>query len=252
MLDSQLLKKQKMEKEYHDRKYKDDAESTTRYTTDRAYKFYRELVGDVNGLRVLDYGCGNGWLSIRFAKSGAKVWGIDISEELISKASKWAKSEGLSENITFKEMAAENLSFQDEHFDLIIGSAILHHTDIGIAIENINRVLTSGGRALFIEPMNQNIALKIWRKLTPLRRSPTEKALDHNDLKLIQQTFLNARYTFFSFTSIFTEGLILVFPKNKFIIFLNYLMEKLDNLVLRLFPSLGKYCAVVVMELNKI
>ncbi len=247
----QLSERQKIEKDYHNERYKCDIPLTINEGSTYAYKFYWGLFGDVKGLRVLDFGCGNGWLSILLAKRGAKMWGIDISEELIKQGNQLADKEGLSEKIFFQEMAAENLIFEDNFFNLILGSAILHHTDIKLAVENIYRVLKKGSRAIFVEPMNQNIFLKIWRKLTPWRRSPAEKALTYSELKLIQNIFPDAKFYFFSFTSIFTQGMLLFSPKNKILIFVNELLERIDDLCLRVFPSLGRYSAVVVMELVK-
>lgn len=43
---------------------------------------------DMNGSRVLDFGCGNGYFSAKFSEAGATVIGIDSSEELISLAKK--------------------------------------------------------------------------------------------------------------------------------------------------------------------
>lgn len=247
-----MSERQRIEEIYHDAKYKHDAipviyeRSETKY-----YRFFWDLIGDVSGLKVLDFGCGNGWVSILLAKAGAKVWGIDISGELIKKANKWANDEGLSSKISFEKMPGENLAFPDNFFDLILGSAILHHTDINLAITSIFRVLKPGGRAVFIEPLNQNIFLRIWRRVTPWRRSPTERALTNKDLKFIQSIFTRTKYNFFSFTSILSEGLIILLPKNKSLFFANGLLKKLDSYLLNLFPFLGKYCAVVVLELRK-
>lgn len=251
-MEYKISERQKIEKDYHNRKYQGDISSDT-YGTGavNAYKFYWSRIGNVESLKILDFGCGNGWLSILLAKRGADVWGIDISEELIKQANQSADKEGLSGNIVFQEMPAEALIFEDNFFNLILGSAILHHTDIKPALENIYRVLKKGGRAIFVEPMNQNIFLKIWRKITPWRRSPTEKALTYKELKLMQNIFPDARFYFFSFTSILTQGLLLYLPKNKLLPFVNDLLERLDSLFLKKFPFLGKYCAVVVMELVK-
>ena len=250
---NQLSERQRIEEIYHDEKYRSDAFSKTyKGGESRYYRFFWELIGSVNGLKVLDFGCGNGWVGVRLARAGAKkVWGIDISGELIKKGKKWIKDEGLSSKVDLKKMAGENLTFSDNFFDLILGSAILHHTQLDLALKNIYRVLKPGGRAIFVEPLNQNIFLRIWRKVTPWRRSPAERALTNKDLKFIHGLFPKARYFFFGFTSIFSVGLILFFPGNKLLLFVNKLFQRLDRYLLNLFPVLGKYCSVVVMELRK-
>jgi ubiquinone/menaquinone biosynthesis C-methylase UbiE len=161
-MENKLTERQRIEEAYHDNKYKYDDMSDTSAGPERSYyKFFWGLIGDVKNLKVLDFGCGDGWVSIQFAKAGAKVWGIDISGELVKKANKWAQNEGLSSKICFEKMPAENLSFPKNFFDLICRSAILHHTDLSLAVQNIHRVLKPGGRAIFIEPMNQNIFLQL-------------------------------------------------------------------------------------------
>jgi len=45
-----------------------------------------ESLGDVQGLQVLDLGCGAGWLSHEMSEAGAKVIGIDGSIELVKAA----------------------------------------------------------------------------------------------------------------------------------------------------------------------
>jgi len=248
----ELTERQRIEEDYHDKKYKGGSQSEEiRSEPGAYYKFFWDQLGDIQGKRILDFGCGNGWLSIRYAKDGAEVWGFDISGELVEKAKKWVKKEGLDHKITLEKMSAENLSYEVDFFDLIVGSAILHHTELDITLRNIGRILKPGGKAIFIEPLNQNIFLQLWRKMTPDRRSPTERALAKSDLQLIEQVFPRAKLTFFGFFSIFTEGLLVFFPQSKVAAKLNGGVEKIDHYMFNTLPSLGRFGAVVVLELKK-
>ena len=251
-MENPLLKRQRIEKDYHDRKYGKKGAKNILTKENNAYRVFRKLRGDVANLRVLDFGCGNGWLSIESGKDGAsEVFGVDISKELIEEANRLAEEKGLSNRVYFLKMPGEDLTFSDNYFDLCLGSAILHHTDLNLAIQNIFRVLKPGGRAIFIEPLNQNIFLKSWRTLTPWRRSPVERALVNNDLKLIRKIFPGAKFHFFKFVSIFTGGLFIMFPNSKLFYFINELFEKVDSKLIELCPSFGKYCAIAVLELTK-
>ncbi|MGH8542275.1 MAG: class I SAM-dependent methyltransferase [Gammaproteobacteria bacterium] len=240
-----------MEKEYHDNKYREGRGDQQNSGADAAYRFFWDLVGSVKDRRVLDFGCGNGWVSLTLAKEGAKVYGIDISGELISSAKRLAESNHLVSRVHFEEMACEDLQFPDNYFDLVLGSAILHHTDIERAALGISRVLKQGGRCVFIEPMNENFVLRLWRKITPWRRSQTERALSQRDLETICTAFSTTNLYFFILTSILTEGILVFFPKNRFISRVNEFLGKFDSLLVKKLPSLGKYCAVVVLELRK-
>lgn len=215
------------------------------------YRCFQEVIGAVSGLRVLEVGCGSGWWSIKLAKAGAKVHGIDISGELVRTAIKEAKKEGCSESTSFVKMAVEDLSIESSSFDLVIGSAILHHTDMGSALPKIYEVLKPNGRAVFVEPLNQNPTLRVWRKLTPGRRSPAEKALVKADLNFIRTVFPRAIFRYFGFTSMVTSGLLMFCPNNGPLLSINRVLERIDRKISRTFPALGHYYAVVVMELMR-
>ena len=50
------------------------------------------LLGDVCGLRILELGCGGGQCCIAFAKQGATVAGVDLSDDQIEFARKLASA----------------------------------------------------------------------------------------------------------------------------------------------------------------
>src|SRR5512136_3486659 len=69
------------------------------------------------GRKALDIACGEGRNSIFLARHGYTVNGLDIAEEGIVKAEKWAEAEGL--NACFRCIDMENYEFT-ETYDLII------------------------------------------------------------------------------------------------------------------------------------
>jgi len=70
------------------------------------------------GMRVLDVACGTGNLAIPAAKAGANVTGVDIATNLLEQARTRAKQEGV--NVQFDEGDAEQLSYPDASFDLVV------------------------------------------------------------------------------------------------------------------------------------
>jgi 2-polyprenyl-3-methyl-5-hydroxy-6-metoxy-1,4-benzoquinol methylase len=246
-----LQKRQEIERDYHNKKHEGSLDSETGGNVSAAYAFFNNLIDQLETGTVLDFGCGNGWLGMRLAKKGHEVYGIDISRVLVEKATKWAEEQGLSQRAHFEEMPGENLRFQETFFDAIIGSAILHHTDFEMSLKGLYRVLKREGVGLFIEPMNENLLLKMWRLLTPWRRSRAERALSLSDIATVSRIFPKARFHYFTFSSIFSEGLLIVFPKIRFVQAINRALEKLDRTLLARFPALGSSCAVVVIELVK-
>lgn len=86
-----------------------------------AFRYMMARIGSVNGKRILDYGCGSGWLGVYLAKQGASVEGFDISERLIEVASMRARVNGVASACNFRRMIAESLEYPDEYFTLSLG-----------------------------------------------------------------------------------------------------------------------------------
>ncbi len=95
---------------------------------------------------VLDAGCAYGRDTAAFSKEGLDATGIDLSEELLKRATE------LNSGLRFKKMDVRKLDFDDSSFDGIWCSAVLLHLkdiDISQALQEFRRVLRSGG-ALFV------------------------------------------------------------------------------------------------------
>jgi ubiquinone/menaquinone biosynthesis C-methylase UbiE len=96
------------------------------------------------GKKVLDIGCGPGWLAVQYAKAGAEVSAIDLTEKAIELTRAHLQQYGLMANVEMGN--AESLSFKDGTFDLVVSSGVLHHTpDTQQAFREAFRVLRPGG-----------------------------------------------------------------------------------------------------------
>ena len=240
----------KLEGTYHDQKTISGNSLFYGYSQSPYYNFFYGEIGKIAGLRVIDLGCGDGWFSKQLIDLGAFVCGIDVSFELLKKAKK-LNSFRNEEVGNFIKTPAEKLAFCNDSFDLIIGSAILHHTNLELSINEIYRVLKPGGRAIFIEPYNENIILKIWRRITPWRRSKDERALNDNDIKLIKEKFKRFKIRFFVLTSILSEGLFIFFNDRHFLRQIDRILSNFDKILINKLPLVEKYCAVVILDLKK-
>ncbi|MDE0112280.1 MAG: methyltransferase domain-containing protein [Albidovulum sp.] len=88
--------------------------------------------------RILDLGCGDGFLTKQIEQAGARVVGIDTSENLLSAA----RERGLF--VCF--MDAPNLEFREE-FDAVFSNAALHWMlDADGVLAGVARALKKGGR----------------------------------------------------------------------------------------------------------
>ncbi|MDR1776745.1 MAG: class I SAM-dependent methyltransferase [Desulfovibrio sp.] len=82
------------------------------------------------GKKVLEIGCGMGTDTINFARAGAKVTAVDISEESLRLARQRADIFGCADIITFVQADAEKLTdfVPPEPYDLVYSFGVIHHT----------------------------------------------------------------------------------------------------------------------------
>jgi SAM-dependent methyltransferase len=82
------------------------------------------------GKRVLEIGCGIGTDPINFARAGAAVTAVDLSEKSLELARRRAEIFGLADKITFRAADAERLSetVRPEPYDLVYSFGVIHHT----------------------------------------------------------------------------------------------------------------------------
>lgn len=81
-------------------------------------------------LKVLEVGCGIGTITMGFARAGAEVCAIDLSDYSLTLAKKRAKLYGFQNQIQFYHANAEVLSetLPKKEYDLIFSFGVLHHT----------------------------------------------------------------------------------------------------------------------------
>jgi SAM-dependent methyltransferase len=104
---------------------------------------YRSFVGQ----RVLDVGCGNGYVLSRFAREGAHTTGIDLTRRAVELSSRRFELMGLAGEFTVG--SAEDLPFAENTFECVTSMGVLHHTpDTARAVAEVRRVLKPGGRLI--------------------------------------------------------------------------------------------------------
>jgi len=95
------------------------------------------------GQMILDLGTGTGVLARAFAKRGARVTGVDISEEQIAAAQALAAHEGL--DISFRVCAAEDIAFPEGSFEVISAGQSWLYFDAAVLIPKVLRFLVPEG-----------------------------------------------------------------------------------------------------------
>jgi ubiquinone/menaquinone biosynthesis C-methylase UbiE len=250
----ELRARQESEARFHDQKYGEGDGYPRHYAVQPTYPIYqrmRSMVGISSGKRILEYGCGEGWVTSDLALSGAFVSAFDISDEAVRKTRLLLESTGFSANCTVETMGAEALSYPDESFDIAVGFAILHHLDLDRAIPELYRVLKPGGAAYFAEPLGGNPVIDLYRRLTPQYRTADEAPLQLDRLAPLLGRFKQITHTDYYVLALasislayFPFGAVL-FPT------VNRSLMALDDKILRLFPGLGRLAWYTILCLRK-
>jgi SAM-dependent methyltransferase len=185
--DVELRRRHEAEASFHDRKYATGESFPRHYRVNPTYPVFvrmLESVGpDLSGKRVLEYGCGTGWITVELAKRGAYVHAFDISPEAVSQAKASVRDAGLSAQCVLQVMGGERLDYPDDTFDFAVGFAILHHLDLTATLSELHRVLKPGGKAFFAEPLGGNPLINLYRRLTPQYRTIDEAPINLDDLR---------------------------------------------------------------------
>jgi SAM-dependent methyltransferase len=100
------------------------------------------------GRMVLEVGCGAGVDLARFARGGANVTGVDLTESAIQLARANFEQQGLAGR--FEVADGEHLPFPDDSFDLVYAHGVVQYTaDPQQLVNECRRVLKPGGEAIF-------------------------------------------------------------------------------------------------------
>jgi ubiquinone/menaquinone biosynthesis C-methylase UbiE len=249
------------ELEFHDQwrggHAKDEVETAARQSNKKYYAtvgLSQAFMGswieeNVKGKIVLDYACGDGATTIRAAKAGAALAiGLDISRVSIENARREAQRSGVADNTYFLQGDCENTGLPPESVDIVICCGMLHHLDLSFAFPELRRVMKPGGKCLAIEALNYNPAIKLYRMLTPAKRTDWEKRhiLSLKDVQFAKRFFEVRNVRYWHLMSILTTPL-----RNTSLFAASLkLANKLDAVLLKMFP-LSLLAWVFTFELCK-
>jgi SAM-dependent methyltransferase len=125
-----------------------------------------------SGQSVLEVGVGLGTDFVRFARAGAKVTGVDLTERSIELVRERLATEGLEGELMTAD--AEALPFADGSFDVVYSWGVLHHTPrCDAAIREVLRVVKPGGRVcVMLYARHSWVAFGLWARYALLRGRP--------------------------------------------------------------------------------
>ncbi len=125
-----------------DAMYDKDGDRNRRYISDEPML---ALLGEVQGLKVLDVGSGNGYLCRKLARLGANMTGVELSDRFLAMASEKERARPL--DITYHQGSASKMDFLPaESFDKAVSNYVLMDVpDYQAALVEVHRVLRPGG-----------------------------------------------------------------------------------------------------------
>jgi 2-polyprenyl-6-hydroxyphenyl methylase/3-demethylubiquinone-9 3-methyltransferase len=98
----------------------------------------------LDGLRILDIGCGGGLVAEPLCRMGATVTGLDPSPEVIAAARLHAGEGGLA--IDYRAGTAEALAAGGETFDVVLVLEVVEHVhDVGAFVATVASLVRPGG-----------------------------------------------------------------------------------------------------------
>ncbi len=239
--------------EFHD----DVAEYDTRWSTFREYgisdaaiQYAFDLVHQSAAHTFVDLGCGAGERTLPLLKPGGLVAAFDISHKMARAALDRLAGPAAQLGCTVgcQQMVGEELALATDSVDVIFGISVLHHLEMSMAAPEIRRVLKPGGRAIFVEPLNDHPLARLYRSLTPDRHSETEKPLDLSIYSLLKGHFHTVGHREFYLLGLLAVAFSFIRSKKLFDWSLAQLM-KIDAKIFEKFPATRKYAWLTVMEL---
>jgi len=150
------------------------------------------FLGNLDGKKILDVGCGNGRMFSELMKRNGEVVGADVSAEMLKLAGQKFP------RVKLAQAAIEKLPFEDNSFDFVVAFfVIVHVRDLVKAFDEVYRVLKPGG-SFILSNINQRKAPKLKTKngqeivINSFNHRPDKvlEALDRSFFKIDKEEFV--------------------------------------------------------------
>lgn len=128
------------------------------------FLWLQERMTDLSGKTLVELGGGLGMHTLLWARAGARVIVLDMAVERLKKMAQIAEEAGLRDRIVLIAGEAERLPLPAECVDAFFTKSVLIHTHLSEAAREIHRALRPGGKVGFIEPLNRNPLIRLYRR----------------------------------------------------------------------------------------
>jgi len=154
-----------------------------------------KALGNVNGMTLLDWGCGHGMASVVLARRGARVISIDLSHGYALET----QNRSLANQVKLFPIQADacRLPLAKYSIDAVWGNAILHHLPSVESAKELQRILKPGGKVVLCEPWQGSRIIQFARNYLPYPGKKRTK-----DEVPLNPDFLHSFIRFFNFVKI--------------------------------------------------
>ncbi|MFQ6674911.1 MAG: class I SAM-dependent methyltransferase [Fidelibacterota bacterium] len=164
---------QKEIRDWFDHLYEDYGLESMR--SEKAYPVFLDYLNVKSGKRLLDVGCGTGFLLKEASGRGLEAYGVDLSREAVRLARQ------VVPEATIKVGHAEALDFDDDYFDYLTCTAALEHfVDMEQGLREMRRVAREDARFCIMVPNSDSL---VWRVAVALNAIDEESNENAQSLK---------------------------------------------------------------------
>ena len=193
------------------------------------------------GKKILDIGCGDGFIGKEIKNFGYSVYGLEISEDNVKKAIK----NGVKAK---KGDVSKKFPFKDNSFDYLFAGEIIEHLfDTQFFISEIKRVLKKDGIVIITTPNLAHLPdrIKMLKGITPSQVHPL-----HKFIKLHIRPFTFGTM----FESLAEQNFLVIKRESSTVVFKRNIknpniVERHSPLLAKLWPSLGSF--IIIYAKNK-
>ena len=207
----------------------------------------------ISGGKILEIGCGGGWLSLELARNGLDVTGLDVSEKRLNIGKQYAERNNVK--INYIKADINNYEFKEsENYDVIVAWDSLHHfINLDIIMGKLKEILKPDGFLIYMDhKSNFNRRFMDYLRLYLLRippetNSPFEDIKTNEIVPITMNHFdIIEKHSYLCFAKIISEMLCFfnINISNKFVFSFIKILTNIDTMFCSLFKSRGEFAFV--------